>query len=97
MGDLLIRDIPDSLKRDLSDVALQTGRSMSDEVKAMIRKGVAAHKADKSQPSSKNAYEQIREAFADIPDEEREEFAKIMDEIEADRKTNFGRPFSFEE
>lgn len=97
MGDLLIRDIPESLKRDLNEIASETGRSMSDEAKAMIRKGVAAHKADKSQPSTKNAYEQLREAFADIPDEEREEFAKIMDEIEADRKKSFGRPFSFDE
>jgi plasmid stability protein len=95
MGDLLIRNVPEDLKRDLGEIARNTGRSMSDAAKDMIRTGVERYQ---SIPASagKNAYEQLREVFAPF-DEGAEEFANIMDELEEQRKKDFGRPFSFEE
>lgn len=96
MGDLLIRNIPKGLKQELSEVATETGRSMSEEVKTMIRKGLEAYRAEKSKNASINAFEELRTLFAPY-DEESEQFANIMDEIERGRKTDFVRPFSFEE
>ena len=41
MGDLLIRGIPDGLKRRLQEEAIRHGRNLSDEAKFQIRKGIA--------------------------------------------------------
>jgi len=95
VGDLLIRDVPDGLKRDLSEAARRAGRSLSDEAKLRLTQKTMAPEATKT--SGAEFVAGIQALFADIPDKEREEFAKIMDEIEARRKTDFGRPFSFEE
>lgn len=95
MGDLLIRDIPDSLKQDLSEAARRAGRSLSDEAKLRLTRNTMAPEATKA--SGAEFVAGIQALFADIPDEEREEFAKIMDEVEAGRKANVGRSFSFEE
>ncbi|MDB5522574.1 MAG: plasmid stabilization protein [Rhizobium sp.] len=96
MGDLLIRDVPDELKRDLSAIAKVAGRSMSDEAKAMLLREVAARRAAKPVQPSKSAYEELRGLLAPLP-EEGDEFSRIMDEIEAQRKKDFWRPFSFDE
>ncbi|MBL0370431.1 hypothetical protein JJB09_00170 [Rhizobium sp. KVB221] len=96
MSNLLVRDIPESLKQDLSNVARETGRSMSDEVKDMIRQGIAAHRAEKSGVHAKNAFEELRELFAPS-DEESEHFAEIMNDIENGRKKDHVRSFSFDE
>ena len=95
MGDLLIRDVPEDLERDLSEAANKAGRSLSDEAKLRLSGNVTARAA--SQRSGADFVVDIQALFADIPDEEREEFARIMDEVEARRKTDFVRPFSFEE
>jgi hypothetical protein len=41
MADLLIRNIDPSLKRQLQERARKHGRSLSDEAKVLIRRGVA--------------------------------------------------------
>jgi hypothetical protein len=41
MVDLLIRDIDAALKRRLEDLARRHGRSLSEEAKLLIRRGVA--------------------------------------------------------
>jgi plasmid stability protein len=95
MGDLLIRDVPEHLRAELTDAARRSGRSLSDEAKRMLSKAVSQEKMHPA-PSGKSLLEAIQAAFAGIPDGEREEFAKIMDDVEAERKKDFGRPFSFE-
>lgn len=95
MGDLLIRNVPEDLKRELGEIARKSGRSMSDAAKDMIRSEVERQQAV-SPSDGKNAYEQLRALFAPF-DEEAEEFSKIMDEIEEQRKKDFGRPVSFGE
>ena len=89
MGDLLLRNIPDAMKRELSDAAARAGVSMSDKAKDLLRRGLQAEEAiSKDQPRS--AWQSLRDILAaGDPDEE---FAEIMREIEADRKKDFGRP-----
>ena len=96
MGDLLIRDVPDDLKRDLAEAAHRAGRSLSDEAKRRLRRAADTNFSNDEHPK-RGAGTALLEIFADIPDEEREQFAKIMDEIELERKKDFGRPFSFDE
>lgn len=95
MGDMLIRNVPDDLKRDLAEAARIAGRSLSDEAKRRLRSPTA----EKSAPARTGGelIRSIQAALADIPDEEREAFAKIMDEIEADRRKDYGRPVTFGE
>ena len=95
MGDLLIRDVPDDLKRELSEAARRAGRSLSEEAKRRLQG--TANAAEQSSKSGAEFLQEIQALFADIPTDEREEFAKIMDEIEQERKKDFGRPFSFDE
>ena len=95
MSDLLIRDVPDDLKEDLGKIARDTGRSMSDTAKDLIRSAMEGHQGIASTPPL-NAYEQLRALFG--PEDGNDDaFSKIMDEIEQKRKTDVGRPFSFEE
>jgi plasmid stability protein len=95
MGDLLIRNVPEDLKRELSEAAHRAGRSLSDEAKMRLE-GSNIGNVEPAK-SGKAFLEEIQALFADIPDDERDEFAKIMDEIEQERKKDFGRPFSFDE
>lgn len=97
MGDLLVRDIPDAIKQDLVARARKSGRSLSDEAAHMISKGLAADESKPAEDSGRNFVDDLLCLFADIPDEERQQFSEIMDEIEEQRKKDFGRPFSFEE
>ena len=95
MSDLLIRDVPEDLKDDLGRIARDTGRSMSDTAKDLIRSAMESQQGRAIRPP-RNAYEQLRALFGP-EDGGDDEFSKIMDEIEQKRKTNAGRPFSFDE
>jgi len=97
MGDLLVRNIPDTLKQDLITRAHKSGRSLSDETKYVISKGLAAEISEPAQKSGEQFANDLLKLFADIPKEEKEQYSKIMDEVEEQRKKDFGRPFSFEE
>ena len=90
MGDLLIRDIPEPLKRDIEQAANKGRQSLSGKAIDLLRKGIVVEKEAKREPGL-SAWDAIRSAFA-AHDGFDEEFAKIMDEIEAERKKDFGRP-----
>ena len=92
MGDLLIRNIPDALKRDLEKAAKRDGRSLSAKSIELLRKSLAAEDAGGEKPfvSAWDVLRPIFEAHGAI--DEADEYAKIMDEIEAERKRDFGRP-----
>ena len=62
MGDLLIRNISDALKRDIAAAADRTGRSLSDEAKELLRKGLIAEK-DVKPAEHQSAYDVLRAAF----------------------------------
>jgi len=95
MGDLLIRNVPEDLKRELADAARKAGHSLSDEAKQRLK--TATPKASAPAQTGGDLVRSIQTALADIPDEDREAFAKIMDEIEAERRKDHGRPVTFGE
>ncbi|MGV1837678.1 FitA-like ribbon-helix-helix domain-containing protein [Rhizobium rhizogenes] len=91
MSDLLIRDISDAMKQDIAERAKQTGRSLSEEAKVLLRKALLTE--NDNHRGGLSAWEALRPIFFDESDPEAgEEFARIMDEIEAERKKDFGRP-----
>ncbi|TPJ45088.1 plasmid stabilization protein [Mesorhizobium sp. B2-5-4] len=90
MGDMLIRDIPEPLKREIEQAARSGGQSLSGKAIDLLRKGMVAEKEAKPEPGL-SAWDNIRSAFA-TENAIDDEFAEIMDEIEADRKRDFGRP-----
>ncbi|UWU28460.1 plasmid stabilization protein [Rhizobium sp. WSM1274] len=90
MGDFLIRNISEAMKRDIAESAQRSGNSLSDEAKELLREALKRKTEAKQETSS--AYEAIRAAFVGENAVD-DEFAAIMDEIEAARKNDFGRPF----
>lgn len=90
MGDLLIRNISEAMKRDIAEAAQRSGHSLSDEAKELLRE--ALQKKAEEKPRTLSAYEAIRAAFVSENAVD-DEFAAIMEEIEAERKKDFGRPF----
>jgi plasmid stability protein len=94
VGDLLIRDISEALKRNIAERAEREGHSLSEEAKLLMQKGLAA-----SEPvvgvQTLNAWDSLRAVLGPKTDEEArdgEDFARILEEIEAERKRDFGRP-----
>jgi len=94
MGDMLLRGVPDAIKAELTDLAKQDGQSLSEKAIQILRRGMLVEREDRTKPP-KSAWKMLRSAAVEtgaIDDEG--EFGKIMDEIEAERKRDFGRPIS---
>jgi plasmid stability protein len=90
MGDLLIRDIPEALKRSLEHAARRDGQSLSAKSIDLLRSSLSAEQANQEKPFV-SAWDVLRPILYQGDDEEAEAFAKIMEEIEAERKRDFGR------
>jgi len=90
MGDLLIRNIPDAMKRDIALRAEKNGNSLSDEAKSLLQKAMTDTSG--TDAPTRSALDGFREIFSPLTEHEQEQFAGIMDEIEAERKKDFGRP-----
>jgi len=90
MGDLLIRNIPDAMKRDIALRAEKSGNSLSDEAKNLLQKAMFG--ASGTDKQARSGLDSFREIFSPLTEEEQREFARVMDELEADRKRDFGRP-----
>jgi plasmid stability protein len=93
MGDMLIRNIPDSLKREITQAADFRHQSLSAKAIDLLRKGLIAEREAKPLPGQ-SAWEMLRAPFEEFGPPTGE-FAAIMDEIEAERKRDFGRPVDF--
>jgi len=91
VGDMLIRNIPEPLKHEIEDAARIAGQSLSGKAIDLLRKGIVAEKEVKSKQDP-SAWDAIRSAF-EAENAIDDGFAEIMDEIEAERKGDFGRPF----
>ena len=93
MGDLLIRNIPDALRADIDRLAKAKGRSLSQTAREALRAGVEAAKGAAADEPALRPGDQLLAIFhePDATDEERELFGQITDEIEAERKRDFGR------
>jgi antitoxin FitA len=95
MGDLLIRNVPEDLKRDLAEAARLAGRSLSDEAKRRLRQSAPQETA---LPRTGADLLQSMQAFlSDVSDGDRDEFAEIVDEIVEQRKRDAGAPSPFKE
>lgn len=89
MGDLLVRNISDGMKHDLSLAAERAGMSLSDKAKELLYQGLQREGKD-IQPKARSAWEALRQiTLSTGPDDD---FSKILDEIESDRKKDLGRP-----
>ncbi|PCK80564.1 FitA-like ribbon-helix-helix domain-containing protein [Rhizobium sophoriradicis] len=71
MGDLLIRDVPDAMKRQLQESAQRNGRSLSEEAIEIIRRQIAVER------SGASAGQRLRSLMSDekLSDEEVEAIA----------------------
>ena len=90
MGDMLIRGIPDPLKREIARAARQDGKSLSVKAIELLHKGMIA-KENVKPGAGKSAWDALRAVFV-AEGAVDDEFSRIMDEIEAERKRDFGRP-----
>jgi plasmid stability protein len=94
VGDLLIRNIPDALKRQIERAARRDGQSLSAKSIDLLRTSLIGESEDGARRTA-SAWDVLRPILYDGNVEEAEAFAKIMDEVEADRKRDFGRPVDF--
>ena len=91
VSDLLIRDISEPMKQDIAERAKQAGRSLSEEAKELLQKALVAEKAATESPRL-SAWDFLRPILYNGDDAAATEYARLMDEIEAERKKDFGRP-----
>lgn len=91
MADLLVRDVSEELKENLVARADRAGHSVSDEVKAILQQEVG-EVAQAPNLDGMSALEALR-SIMKADNEEEAIYIKIMEEIEAERKRDFGRPF----
>jgi plasmid stability protein len=89
VADLLIRGIPDHLKNHIAKRAGDTGRSLSDEAKELLRKGFVAE-SNKPLPAGETAYDALRRSLSGVR-LTGEDHAELMQAIEEGRK-DMGRP-----
>ncbi|PSJ57857.1 plasmid stabilization protein [Pseudaminobacter soli (ex Li et al. 2025)] len=90
MGDMLIRGIPEPLKREIARAAQEDGKSLSAKAIELLHKGMVAEE-DVKPGSGQSAWDALRSVFV-AEGAVDDEFSKIMEEIEAERKRDFGRP-----
>ena len=95
MGDLLIRNVPEDLKRDLTEAARVGGRSLSEEAKRRLRQ--PAPEESPLPQTGAEFLQSLQDFFSEFSDDEREGFADMMDEIVEQRKRDAASPSPFEE
>ncbi len=93
MGDLLIRNIPEAVKQEIAEAAKARGQSLSDKAVDLLQKGLIAERSDDTAPKG-SAWESLRTVFESQGALDGG-FAEVMEEVEALRKRDFGRPVSF--
>jgi plasmid stability protein len=81
MGDLLIGDISDAIKRNIAVGAERRDGSLSDEAKRLMPKGMIAEESV-ANDYDLTAWDSLRSILGPENDDEAEDFAKIIDEIE---------------
>ena len=92
MGDLLIRDISDAMKANLASLAEQTDTSLSDAAKLALAEGIEAARRKSELAADEIPFgDRLRAMFGGIF-ETNEEAEAFHDEIETERKADFGRP-----
>ena len=82
MPDLLVRDVAPNLKKDIEEKARSSKRSLSDEIKHLIRVGLVREHNEDDGGSAYSLADAFHKAFADsqLSDEEHEEFSRELEE-----------------
>lgn len=91
MADLSIRDVPDKLHAVLKQRARSSGRSLSDEAKALLDRAVRlVGQAEEEAAGKRTLFDVAREHFegAWLTDEEHADFMKAVEEMRREE----GRP-----
>lgn len=91
MGDMLIRNIPEALKREIEQLASRDGLSLSAKSIDLLRNSLVSERENRKERFV-SAWDVLRPIMYHGDDEEAEAFSKIMEEVEAERKSDFGRP-----
>lgn len=92
MADLLVRDVSDELRENLAARAGKAGHSVSDEIKSILQQEVGETR-EVLDLNGMSALEALRSIMKADSEEEAAAYIEIMEEIEAERKRDFGRPF----
>jgi plasmid stability protein len=90
MGDLLIRNIPDALKRRIERAARRDGQSLSAKSIDLLRRSLVGE-SEEATRRNVSAWDVLRPILYDGNVEEAEAFAKIMEGVESRRKRDFAR------
>jgi len=91
MADILVRDVAPNLKLDIENRAKAANRSLSDEIKHLLRVGIEREAAGAMATGrARNPAEAMLQAFADVrmSDAEHAEFEKVLE----DSRRVYGRP-----
>ena len=83
MSDLIIHNVPESLRTQLHDVARESGRTPSEEAIAMLAEALSKQPAKKKMAKPGNAWDLLRAAIGEenlLSEKESEEFNKILEE-----------------
>jgi len=73
MSDMLIRNLPDQMRIEIRNAAAQSGRSLSEGAKHLIRKGLTT--PSEGRESGNSAWDELRYAFgnAQLSDSEHDD------------------------
>ena len=88
MSDLLLRNIPEDLKRDIESRAKKSGRSLSEEAKLMLARAIEVERPRQGFGTM------MREVFASF-DISQAEHEKVWGDIERSRKSDASRPLPY--
>ena len=94
MGNLLIRDFPQTLKSEISKAANSNGRSISEEVKFRLRRDSEAFSPApvcSGTETGAQLYDEMRAVFHGVFENDFE-FEQFERELEGVRKNEFSRP-----
>jgi hypothetical protein len=92
--------VPEELKDKLVAAARKAGRSLDEEARLRLQVPATAESTPeqgRAPMSGAEFVKSIQELFTDIQTDEREAFSAVMDEIEAERRKDYGRPVTFGE
>lgn len=70
MSDLLVRNLPDQLRTEIRKAASKSGRSLSEEAKHLIRRGLST--AVEIPEQGHTAWDELRDALGTVQLSERE-------------------------
>jgi plasmid stability protein len=91
MADLLVRNVSEELQESLAARADRAGHSVSDEIKSILLNELSGP-VTVPRLEGMSAWEAMRSIMKADSEEDAAEYIRIMDEIEAERKRDFGRP-----